>query len=64
MLSGAKRWLRRNRNNIALGAAVVGGTYFVGQYVLNKITETRQRSQLDKIAKEKYVEHPTLQPFD
>jgi hypothetical protein len=33
---------------------VVGGTYYVGQYVLNKITEARQRSQLDKIAKDKY----------
>jgi len=52
MLSGARRWLRRNRNTIAVGAAVVGGTYFVGQYVLTKINESRQRSQLDRVAKE------------
>ncbi|KPI37774.1 Peroxisomal biogenesis factor 3 [Cyphellophora attinorum] len=52
MFAGAGRWLKRNRNRIAFGAAVVGGTYYVGQYVLNKITEARQRSQLDKIAKD------------
>jgi peroxin-3 len=60
MLSGAKRWLRRNRTNLAIGAAVVGGTYFVGQYVLNKITESRQKSQLDRIAKEKYVDYTPI----
>jgi len=54
MLSATRKWLRRNRAGIAVGAAVVGGTYLVGQYVLNKLSESRERSQLDKIAKEKY----------
>lgn len=53
MFASAGRWFKRNRNRIAVGAAVVGGTYFVGQYVLNKITEARQRSQLEQIAKDK-----------
>lgn len=33
---------------------MVGGTYIVGQYVLSKINDARERSTLDKIAKEKY----------
>ena len=54
MISAARRWLRRNRNGIAIGAGLVGGTYIVGQYVVGKINEARERSSLDRIAKEKY----------
>jgi hypothetical protein len=56
MISATRRWLRRNRNGIAIGAAVVGGTYLAGQYVLGKINEARERMQMDRIAKEKYVD--------
>ena len=55
MFSATRNWLRRNRTGIAIGAAVVGGTYFVGQYVVSKINDARERSTLDKIAKDKYV---------
>lgn len=53
MLSRARQWFKRNRKPIAIGAAVIGGTYFVGNYVLTKINEARERSQLERIAKEK-----------
>lgn len=53
MFSATRKWLRRNRVGIAVGAAVVGGTYLVGQYVLTKINDAREQVQLDKIAKEK-----------
>ncbi|RMZ85980.1 hypothetical protein DV737_g214, partial [Chaetothyriales sp. CBS 132003] len=52
MLAATRRWLRRNRTYIAVGTAVVGGTYLVGQYVLGKLNEARERAQLDRIAKE------------
>ena len=55
MLSATRRWLRKNRTGIAIGAAVVGGTYLVGQYVVGKLNESRERAQLDRIAKDKYV---------
>jgi hypothetical protein len=55
MISATRRWLRRNRNGIAIGAGVVGVTYLAGQYVLGKINEARERMQMDRIAKEKYV---------
>jgi len=55
MFAATRKWLRRNRTGIAVGAAIVGGTYMVGQYVLTKINDARERSTLDKIAKEKYV---------
>jgi len=60
MISATRRWLRRNRTGIAVGAGLVGATYLAGQYVLGKINETRERMQLDRIAKEKYC---TLHPF-
>ncbi|KAK5104495.1 peroxin [Lithohypha guttulata] len=52
MFSATRRWLRRNRTGIAIGAAVVSGTYLVGQYVLGKINDARERAALDKVAKE------------
>lgn len=55
MFSATRRWIRRNRKGLAIGAAVVGGTYLVGQYVVSKINDARERSQLDKIAKDKYA---------
>jgi peroxin-3 len=54
MISATRRWLRRNRNGLAIAAGVVGATYLVGQYVVSKISEARERSNLDRIAKEKY----------
>ena len=55
MITATKRWLRRNRTNFAIGAGVVGVGYLAGQYVLNKISEARERVDSDRIAKEKYV---------
>ncbi|KAI1617906.1 Peroxin-3 [Exophiala viscosa] len=52
MISATRRWLRRNRTGIAIGAGVVGATYLAGQYVLGKIQEARERMQMDRIAKE------------
>ncbi|KKY18120.1 putative peroxin 3 [Phaeomoniella chlamydospora] len=52
MIGATRRWLRRNRNRIAIGAGVVGAAYLAGQYVLNKISEARERMQLDQRAKE------------
>jgi peroxin-3 len=53
MISATRRWLKRNRNGIAIAAGAVGTTYLVGQYVVSKISEARERSNLDRIAKEK-----------
>ncbi|EXJ79740.1 hypothetical protein A1O3_08023 [Capronia epimyces CBS 606.96] len=52
MISATRRWLRRNRNGIAIGAGVIGATYLAGQYVLGKINEARERMQMDRIAKD------------
>ena len=53
MISATRRWLRRNRTAIAITAGAIGATYVVGQYVLGKISEARERMNLDRIAKEK-----------
>ncbi|KIX10579.1 uncharacterized protein Z518_01663 [Rhinocladiella mackenziei CBS 650.93] len=52
MISATRRWLRRNRNGIAIGAGVIGATYLAGQYALGKLNEARERMQMDRIAKE------------
>lgn len=55
MISATRRWLRRNRNGIAIGAGVIGAGYLAGQYVLGKINDARERMQSDRISKEKSV---------
>jgi hypothetical protein len=55
MITGTRRWLRRNRTNFAIGAGVLGAGYMAGQYVLGKISEARQRMSDERIAKEKYA---------
>ncbi|KAI4107592.1 MAG: hypothetical protein L6R37_001552 [Teloschistes peruensis] len=52
MISSTRTWLRRNRTNFAIGAGVLGAGYVAGQYILSKITETRQRMSEDRVAKE------------
>lgn len=53
MLSATRRWLRRNRTPIAVGAGVVGAGYIAARYVLGKISDARERMSSDRIAKEK-----------
>lgn len=55
MIAATRRWFRRNRTNLAIGAGVIGAGYVAGQYVLGKISEARQRMSEDRIAKEKYA---------
>ncbi|KAI4260239.1 MAG: hypothetical protein LQ352_000361 [Teloschistes flavicans] len=52
MIDSTRTWLRRNRTNFAIGAGVLGAGYLAGQYVLSKITETRQQMSEDRVAKE------------
>ena len=59
MISMTRRWLRRNRTNFAIGAGVLGVGYIATQYILSKISETRERMNADRVAREKY----SLLPF-
>ncbi|KAI2782928.1 Peroxin-3 [Daldinia loculata] len=52
MISATRRWLRRNRTPIAIGAGVIGAGYLATQYVLNRINDARERMSSDRIAKE------------
>ncbi|ELQ44417.1 peroxisomal biogenesis factor 3 [Pyricularia oryzae Y34] len=54
MYSATRRWLRRNRTPIAVGAGVIGAGYLVSRYVMGKINDARERMSSDRIAKEKY----------
>ena len=53
MIGATRRWLRRNRTGIAVGFGVLGVGYLAGQYVVNKISEARERMNSERIAKEK-----------
>ena len=54
MISATRRWLRRHRTGIAIGAGVVGAGYLAAQYAIGKFNEARERMQMDRIAKDKY----------
>ncbi|KAI5290255.1 peroxin, partial [Ascosphaera atra] len=52
MLSATRRWLRRHRTPVAIGVGVIGAGYIAGQYVMNKISETRERFTSERTARE------------
>ncbi|KAK4169255.1 putative PEX3 peroxisomal biogenesis factor 3 [Cladorrhinum sp. PSN259] len=52
MLASTRRWFKRNRTPIAIGAGVIGAGYVVTGYVLNKLQDARERMSSDRIAKE------------
>ncbi|KAH9828326.1 peroxisomal biogenesis factor 3-like [Teratosphaeria destructans] len=52
MIAATRRWFRRNRTNLVVGAGVIGAGYLAGQYVLGKIQEARQRMSEERISKE------------
>jgi len=55
MIGATRRWVRRHRKGLAIGVGIVGAGYLVGQYVLSKISEARERMSSERIAREKYV---------
>lgn len=55
MIEATRRWFRRNRRGLAIGASVIGAGYMAGQYALTKISEARERMSGDRIAREKLV---------
>lgn len=61
MIGATRRWFRRNRKGLAIGAGIIGVGYVAGQYVLSKFTEARERMNSDRIAKEKYVSNKVKQ---
>ncbi|RYP29267.1 hypothetical protein DL767_006795 [Monosporascus sp. MG133] len=52
MISATRRWLRRNRMPLAVGAGVLGAGYLATQYVLGRINSARERLSGDRIARE------------
>ncbi|RYO78951.1 hypothetical protein DL766_008628 [Monosporascus sp. MC13-8B] len=52
MISATRRWLRRNRTPLAVGAGVLGAGYLATQYVLGRINSARERLSGDRIARE------------
>ncbi|QIW99851.1 hypothetical protein AMS68_005369 [Peltaster fructicola] len=52
MIEATRRWFRRNRNSLLVGAGVIGAGYLAGQYVLGRIREASQRMRDDKTAKD------------
>ncbi|KAK3340244.1 Peroxin-3 [Neurospora tetraspora] len=52
MLASTRRWFKRNRTPLAIGAGVVGAGYVATQYVLRKLNNARERMSSDRIAKE------------
>jgi peroxin-3 len=55
MITSTREWFRRNRTRFAVGAGVLGAGYLATNFVLGKITETRQSMSDNRIAREKYV---------
>ncbi|KAI1908999.1 peroxin [Ophidiomyces ophidiicola] len=52
MISATKRWLRRNRNGLAIGAGVIGVGYLATQYIFSKISEASERMSSERIARD------------
>ena len=55
MMQATRDFIKRNRKNFAIGFGLVGSTYFATQYILGKLSETREKLAGERIAKEKYA---------
>lgn len=53
MFAATRRWFRRNRTTLAIGAGTLGAVYLAGQYAWGKWLEAQQRMSEERIAKEK-----------
>jgi len=53
MIEATRRWFRRNRTTLAIGAGAVGLAYLAGQYAWSKWLESRQRMAEERISREK-----------
>ncbi|RKF56960.1 Peroxisomal biogenesis factor 3 [Golovinomyces cichoracearum] len=54
MINASRRWFRRNKTPIAVGAGIIGFGYVATQYLLGKLSDARERISGDRIAREKY----------
>ncbi|KAL1303842.1 hypothetical protein AAFC00_000299 [Neodothiora populina] len=52
MFAATRRWFRRNRTPLAVGAGTLGAVYLAGQYAWGKWLEARQRMSEERIAKD------------
>lgn len=52
MIAASRRWLKRNRTPIAIGASIVGLGYVATQYLVGKIVDARERMSSERIARE------------
>ncbi|OQO03531.1 hypothetical protein B0A48_10195 [Cryoendolithus antarcticus] len=52
MIDATRRWFRRNRTNLFIGAGVIGAGYVAGQYVIGKIQDARRGMAEERTAKE------------
>ncbi|KAF2718335.1 Peroxin-3, partial [Polychaeton citri CBS 116435] len=52
MITATRRWFRRNRTNLFIGAGVIGAGYLAGQYALGKLQEARQRMREEQVGRE------------
>lgn len=55
MIAATRRWLRRNRNGVAIGVGIMGASYFAVRYVVQKLSEAREAMSSDRISREKYA---------
>lgn len=55
MIAASRRWFKRYRTPVAVGAGVIGCSYLATQYLFGKILDARIRVTSDRIAQEKCV---------
>lgn len=55
VFDATRRFLRRNRTNIFVGAGIAATGYLAVNYITSKITDAKSRMQSERVAREKYV---------
>jgi hypothetical protein len=61
-MQATREFIKRNRKNLAVGFGLVGSTYFATNYVLGKLSETREKLASERIAKEKCATQKRIIP--
>ena len=56
MINSVKNYISDHRRGLAKAVGVVGGTYLIGRYVIERLEEAKEKVMQERLARDGWVE--------